>query len=209
MSTKIAFVTNFPDAADAAREMTPSGFELMVVAEKSAEYVAAMKDAEFLVGFVDGLVEDELYEVGPNLKLVQLLSAGYDQADLDAARKAGVPLANNGGANSVAVSEHAILLMLAVNRQLVRQHTGVVFHQHTREHRGVVFREQRGVVFREHRGVCPGHTTRCLLREQRGVFRKRTSRRSENQCIVGRLSRKLEEIGGNGWEKKMDNNINF
>jgi len=54
-----------------------------------------------------------------------LLSAGYDQADLAAARKAGVPISNNGGANSVAVSEHALLLMLATSRQLVRQHDNV------------------------------------------------------------------------------------
>ena len=53
------------------------------------------------------------------------MSAGYDRADIEAARKAGVPIANNGGANSVAVSEHAVLLMLAVSRQLVRQHTSV------------------------------------------------------------------------------------
>ena len=54
-----------------------------------------------------------------------MLSAGYDRADLDAARAAGVPVCNNGGANAVAVSEHAVLLMLAVSRRLVRQHLGV------------------------------------------------------------------------------------
>ena len=56
---------------------------------------------------------------------MQLLSAGYDQADLASARAAGVPVCNNGGANSPAVSEHAILLMLAVSRQLVKQHANV------------------------------------------------------------------------------------
>ena len=58
MSIKIAVVTDFPEAAVAAGEMTPSGFELLVVAEKSAEFEAAMKEAEFLVGFVDGLVDE-------------------------------------------------------------------------------------------------------------------------------------------------------
>ena len=125
MSTKIVFVTDFPDAADVAREMAPSGVELAVVPARSAEYEAAMSDAEYLVGFVDGLVDNDLFKVGPNLKLIQLLSAGYDKADISAARNAGVPICNNGGANSVAVSEHAILLMLAVSRQLVRQHTSV------------------------------------------------------------------------------------
>ncbi|MGB0554808.1 MAG: 2-hydroxyacid dehydrogenase [Alphaproteobacteria bacterium] len=125
MSTKIVFVTDFPDAADVAREMAPSGVELAVVPARSAEYEAAMSDAEYLVGFVDGLVDNDLFKVGANLKLIQLLSAGYDKADISAARNAGVPICNNGGANSVAVSEHAILLMLAVSRQLVRQHTSV------------------------------------------------------------------------------------
>jgi glyoxylate reductase/D-3-phosphoglycerate dehydrogenase len=118
-------VTDFPDAADVAREMAPSGFDLVIAPARSAEYKDAMRGAEFLVGFVDGLVDEELYKTGPKLKLVQLLSAGYDKADIAAARKSGVPISNNGGANSVAVSEHAILLMLAVSRQLVRQHASV------------------------------------------------------------------------------------
>lgn len=125
MEPRIVFVTQFPDAATAAVEMAPSGFELRVVPAKSAEYREAMADAEYLVGYVDGLVNAELFQTGPNLKLVQLLSAGYDQADLPAAKAACVPVCNNGGANSVAVSEHAILLALAVSRQLVRQHTSV------------------------------------------------------------------------------------
>ncbi len=125
MTSTIVFVTDFPDAATAAQEITPSGFELAVVAARSQEYKDALKDSSYLVGFVDSLVNDELFETGPNLKLIQLLSAGYDRADIEAARKAGVPIANNGGANSVAVSEHAVLLMLAVSRQLVRQHTSV------------------------------------------------------------------------------------
>jgi glyoxylate reductase/D-3-phosphoglycerate dehydrogenase len=55
-----------------------------------------------------------------------MLSAGYDRADLAAARKSKVPLCNNGGANSVAVSEHTLLLMLAVSRRLIAQHSNVV-----------------------------------------------------------------------------------
>jgi phosphoglycerate dehydrogenase-like enzyme len=53
---------------------------------------------------------------------VQLLSAGYDRVDIEAARRAGVPVCNNGGANAIAVSEHAILLMLAICRRLTWLH---------------------------------------------------------------------------------------
>jgi phosphoglycerate dehydrogenase-like enzyme len=46
--------------------------------------------------------------------------------DIEAARKARVPVANNGGANSVAVAEHAVMLMLAVHKKLVYHHLNVV-----------------------------------------------------------------------------------
>jgi len=125
MAPRIVFVTDFPDAADAARDMAPSGFELAVAPAGGGAWLEAMRDAEYLVGFVDWMVNDALFRAGPKLKLIQLLSAGYDRADIAAARAAGVPLCNNGGANSTAVSEHAILLMLAASRQLVRQHRNV------------------------------------------------------------------------------------
>jgi lactate dehydrogenase-like 2-hydroxyacid dehydrogenase len=57
---------------------------------------------------------------------VLTLSAGYNTYDLEAARSAGVPICNNGGANATAVSEHAMLLMLAVSRKLTWRHEGVV-----------------------------------------------------------------------------------
>jgi phosphoglycerate dehydrogenase-like enzyme len=74
---------------------------------------------------VQQYVTQQLYKDAPHLKLVQCLSAGYDRADLEAARKSKVPLCNNGGANSVAVSEHALLLMLATSRRLITQHSNV------------------------------------------------------------------------------------
>ena len=125
MNPRIVFVTDLPDAAVVAQEMAPSGFDFVVAAGKSAEFKEAMRDAEYLVGFVDQFITKELFTFAPKLKLIQLLSAGYDKADIAAAKAARVPISNNGGANSVAVSEHAILLMLAVSRQLVRQHTSV------------------------------------------------------------------------------------
>jgi phosphoglycerate dehydrogenase-like enzyme len=125
MTARIVFVTPFPDAADLARQMAPDGFEMVVAKSDSPEYLAALADAQYLVGFVAGLVREELYAAAPNLKLVQLLSAGYDDADLSAARASGVPMCNNGGANSTAVSEHALMLMLAACRRLVWQHSSV------------------------------------------------------------------------------------
>lgn len=54
-----------------------------------------------------------------NLKLVQLLTAGFDMVDVAGLAEIGVAVANNGGANAISVSEHTISLMLAVYRRLM------------------------------------------------------------------------------------------
>jgi glyoxylate reductase len=41
------------------------------------------------------------------------MSVGYDRFNVEGAREARVPVAVNGGANAIAVAEHAIMLMLA------------------------------------------------------------------------------------------------
>ena len=53
----------------------------------------------------------------PNVKLVQTLSAGFDQLDAGTIGEMGIPIANNGGANSIAVSEQTIALMIAVSKK--------------------------------------------------------------------------------------------
>ena len=68
---------------------------------------------------------DAFHLAAPKLKLIQLLSAGYDDVDIKAARRARVPVCNNGGANAISVSEHAMMLMLAVSRRVVWQHDSV------------------------------------------------------------------------------------
>jgi phosphoglycerate dehydrogenase-like enzyme len=110
---------------DIARSLTPPGFELVAADFGTPEFYAAAADAEYFLGLARNMA-GEFFRSAPKLKLVQLLSAGYDRVDVEAARKAGVPVANNGGANAIAVAEHTVLLMLAVLKQLVRFHLDVV-----------------------------------------------------------------------------------
>lgn len=125
MEPRIVYVNSPFDNREAVAELAPAGFELVQARAETPAYREALGEASYLVGFVDGLVEEGLYRAAPKLRLIQLLSAGYDRADVSAARRAGVPLANNGGANAVAVAEHAVLLMLAVCRRLPLQHANV------------------------------------------------------------------------------------
>ncbi len=126
MTPRILLAASPLNDTPVAREMAPDGFELTVAAPDSAEFKNALAEAEYFVGLTSGQMGEAFFGAGPRLKLVQLVSAGYDRVDIAAARRARVPVSNNGGANAIAVAEHAMLLMLAVSRRLVWQHTNVV-----------------------------------------------------------------------------------
>jgi phosphoglycerate dehydrogenase-like enzyme len=111
---------------DLAKSMAPAGFDLVVTDPGTPAFTEAIRDAEYFLGFVRGGMDDAFYRGASKLKLIQLISAGYDRVDIDAARRAGVLVANNGGANSVAVAEHTIMLMLSVMKQLHTQHANVM-----------------------------------------------------------------------------------
>src|SRR5881296_3894631 len=126
MATKIVFIPKQPDAIlDIAKSLTPPGFELVVVDQDTPAFYDAIKDAEYVMG-LGRPIAGEFFRSAPKLKLVQLLSAGYDRVDIESARKAHVPVSNNGGANAIAVSEHAIMLMLAVYKRVVQFHNHIV-----------------------------------------------------------------------------------
>jgi phosphoglycerate dehydrogenase-like enzyme len=109
-----------------AQELLPPGLELVVVDPAKPEFYDKAGDADYYMGSPRTGIGNEFFRAAPKLKLVQLTSAGYDRVDLEAARKAKVPVSNNGGANSVAVAEHAVMLMLAVLKKLVYHHLNVV-----------------------------------------------------------------------------------
>lgn len=97
------------------RPMLPAGFNLRVVS--ADDLPAALPEAEFLMGFIPRLSDETLLSA-ERLRLVQLMSVGYDRFNLEGARKARVPVAVNGGANAISVAEHAIMLILASLKHL-------------------------------------------------------------------------------------------
>jgi phosphoglycerate dehydrogenase-like enzyme len=126
MAVKILVAPRQDDSIlDIARSLTPPGFELVVADVGTPQFYEVAPEAEYYLGIARQM-GGEFFRATPKLRLVQLLSAGYDRVDIEAARKAGVPVATNGGANAIAVSEHTILLMLAVYKRLVRYHNDVV-----------------------------------------------------------------------------------
>jgi phosphoglycerate dehydrogenase-like enzyme len=126
VAIKIVFASRMPSAImEVARAMVPPGFEMTEVDHGTPEFYEALHDAEFYLGFPHAGMGNEFFRTGSKLRLVQLVTAGYDRLDVEAARKAGVPIANCGGSNAVSVAEHTIMLMLAVMKKLVWQHINV------------------------------------------------------------------------------------
>jgi len=126
MAPRILVTANPLSSLDVMRELAPAGFDIVVATAGSPKFHAALAETEYLVSLGEASMDRKFYHASPKLRLVQLLSAGYDRVDIEAARQAKVPVCNNGGANSVAVSEHALLLMLAVCRRLTWLHANVV-----------------------------------------------------------------------------------
>ena len=124
MNPRIVFVPPSAEIGEIARGLAPAGFEL-VLALGDAELKAALGATQYMVCYPHVPMKDAFYRAAPKLRLVQLLSAGYDNVDLEAARRAKVPIANNGGANAISVAEHALMLMLAVSRRLIWTHASV------------------------------------------------------------------------------------
>jgi phosphoglycerate dehydrogenase-like enzyme len=125
MNARIVVVPPSAETGEIARELAPAGFELALVHPESPQFAAALGDATYMVCYPSVKMADTFYRAAPRLRLVQLLTAGYDNVDLAAARRAKVPVANNGGANAISVSEHAMMLMLTVARRVIWQHGNV------------------------------------------------------------------------------------
>ena len=82
------------------------------------EKIELVRDADFIMLF-PGKISDRVLQAATKCKLIQLLSAGYDEMNLPLAEDLGIAVANNGGANRVAVAEHTLMLMLATHRRMM------------------------------------------------------------------------------------------
>ena len=123
---KVAFLTGLPEAiVDVVTSYNPEGFTTTVVdgRQPEAEQIEAVKDADFIMVYRAAL-SDAVLRAAPGTRIVQLLAAGYDSMNLKLMRELEIPCCNNGGANSRAVADHAVLLMLSLYKRLVESSPG-------------------------------------------------------------------------------------
>ncbi|MDR3258082.1 MAG: hydroxyacid dehydrogenase [Fusobacteriaceae bacterium] len=84
-------------------------------------FVDEWKDANGIIIW-GGKVGKNDIENAPNLEVIATVGVGYDNVDVDAATKHGIPVCISAGANARAVAEITIGLLLAVDRRIVEEH---------------------------------------------------------------------------------------
>ncbi|MFI3247441.1 MAG: 2-hydroxyacid dehydrogenase [Ferrimonas sp.] len=88
----------------------------------------------FVNDIVDHAVLEHLAKVG--VKMIALRCAGFNNVDVAAANELGIRVANVPSYSPESVAEHALTLMLALNRKIIRAHSRV--HEHNFELNGLL-----------------------------------------------------------------------
>ena len=93
---------------------------------KKMTYKTSLKHQKKLFSWCDAVLfapgrylENEVVESAKNCKIFQLWSSGFDKFNVKAAKKNNITICNNGSQNNISVAEHAVMLMLSLNRKLI------------------------------------------------------------------------------------------
>ena len=89
-----------------------------------AEY-GRLKEADYLVVRTISIRADAIATL-TKTKLIQRWGVGYDIIDIEAAGEKNIPVANMSGINAIQVAELAVMHMLAVYRNLIPLHNGLM-----------------------------------------------------------------------------------
>lgn len=83
----------------------------------AAELIEACKEHDALISIGPNKIDAPFLETCSHLKVIALHSVGFDQVDVETAKRLNIPVGNTPGVLSAATAETAFLLMLAVSRK--------------------------------------------------------------------------------------------
>ncbi len=127
--TKVLIATDKPFSKQAVSELKQvfesAGYEIALLEKYTAksELLAAVSDAEAIIIRSD-IIDKEVIEASPRLKIVVRAGAGYDNVDLQAATDHNVTVMNTPGQNSNAVAELVFGMLIYLNRNGFNATTG-------------------------------------------------------------------------------------
>ncbi len=117
---KVVIISTHPkEQIDVLLSLAPPDMDVTAIDGRLSETqkIALCKDVDAVI-VLPAELPVNVAKACHKLKLIQSLGAGYDRLDLKAIGELGIPIANNGGSNAIAVSEHALGLMLMVAKKL-------------------------------------------------------------------------------------------
>jgi lactate dehydrogenase-like 2-hydroxyacid dehydrogenase len=106
---------------DRAMVAIPDSFDMRYFPQFEEEAVIReVIDADFiLTPSHSTLITAKLISQAKSLKMIQVCGAGYDNVDVEAAKRAGIPVARSADQNSKAVAQLAFTLITILNRGIV------------------------------------------------------------------------------------------
>ncbi len=119
----IAFLTPMAQVTlEAVSKLLPANCTIAFAQTSSkAEQSKLLADAD-VVMIAGTFIEGDVIRQAPRLKMIQKWGIGVDKIDLAAAKERNILVSITSGATSVPVSEHTLMLMLAVSRRLPLAH---------------------------------------------------------------------------------------
>lgn len=117
MTTKVLLATEKPFASSAVAGiraiLEEAGFEMLLLEKYSskAELLSAVADVDAII-FRSDIIDKEVFDAAPKLKIAVRAGAGYDNVDLAAATEHGVCVMNTPGQNANAVAELVVAMLL-------------------------------------------------------------------------------------------------
>lgn len=115
---KIALAGTYPPGVLEAFQSHLPRARFDIIPIDTTEKYDTLNDAECIILRVFKAPR-EVIERNKNLRMICRWGAGFDTVDIEAASKQGVLVTNTPGANAYSVSELAVLLMIAVGRNLL------------------------------------------------------------------------------------------
>jgi len=125
MAHTVLYMGAAPQAhRDVTLSVEPSGFEHTFLERDDTpdEVRAKLAEADFIV--TGSITAEQIAQAG-SVKMIQMPGVGYERIDVEAASARGIPVAITPEGTIVGVSEHVILLILALYKHLTEAHNAL------------------------------------------------------------------------------------
>ena len=120
MNERPRILVNAEMHPDGLRTLEEAGFQPVVVPESNpAASHAAVPGCVGMVANASLRLDEAFFAKAPRLRVVGRMGVGYDNVDVEAARRHGIRVVNTPLPVIEPVAEHTILLMIAVARRLI------------------------------------------------------------------------------------------